>query len=86
MNIQSALIPNKHTRFSDAIVTLAGRIKGLLDQPRSVDELWSIVSSRSAGWGGGVTFTHLVLAIDTLFAIRQIEIVANARICRVSQK
>lgn len=80
MNIQSALIPHKHTRFSDAIITLAGRVRVLLDQPHTVDELWSIVSNHSEEWGGAVSFTHLVLAIDTLFAIHQIEVVAEGRV------
>lgn len=84
MYIQSALIPNKHTRFSDAIITLAGRVAALLDQPRTVDELWSIISTYSKGSGAATTFTHLVLAIDTLYAIRQIELVADGRVRRVN--
>lgn len=85
MNIQAALIPHKHTRFSDAIITLAGRVRVFLDQPRTVDELWSIISKHSKDWGA-VSFTNLVLAIDILFAIRQIELVADGRICCVNHQ
>jgi hypothetical protein len=83
MNIQSALIPHKHTRFNDSIITLAGRVRDLLDQPRSIDEIWSVVSGRSNAWGVSVSFTHLVLAVDMLYAIRQIKLVADGRVCSV---
>ena len=80
MTIQAALIPNKHTRFNDAIITLAGRLIPLLEQPHTIDELWAIVSNCAKNWGFAPSFTHLVLAVDTLFAIRQIELVADGRI------
>ncbi len=46
----------------------------------SIYELWAIVSNCAKDWGVALSFTHLVLAVDTLFAIRQIRFVADGRI------
>lgn len=65
----SNILPNKHVRFSDSILALAGFLRQFLDRPRSVDELWAIITDNKDRWPAQPTFTSLVLAIDTLFAL-----------------
>nr|VFK60045.1 MAG: hypothetical protein BECKTUN1418F_GA0071002_11973 [Candidatus Kentron sp. TUN]VFK69351.1 MAG: hypothetical protein BECKTUN1418E_GA0071001_11943 [Candidatus Kentron sp. TUN] len=83
MNIQAALLPHKHVRFGDSIIALAGRIRSILAEPRTIDELWSDITRSSAPWPAKPSFTHLVLAVDVLFAIGQIEATPGERIRRV---
>lgn len=85
MSIQTILLPHKHVRFSDSIVGLAGHLRGLLNEPRTVDELWSLVDGKTTSWPGSVSFTNLVLAIDVLFAIGQVELTADSRVISKTQ-
>lgn len=80
MKIQTALLPHKHIKFSDSIIALAGFVRTLLEEPKSIDDLWIETANQ---WVTKVTFTHLVLAIDVLFAIKQIESISNGRLIRV---
>lgn len=73
MNIQAALIPHKHIRFCDSVVALAGFVRTLLLEPRTIDELWTIVDQDTSGWLARPPFEYLIYAIDTLFALKQIE-------------
>jgi hypothetical protein len=86
MTIQTALLPHKHVRFSDSIIALAGLVRSRLVEPMTVDELWSDVSRRPAGWPGKPGFTHVVLALDVLFALGQVEPAASGRVRRVSDE
>jgi len=86
MSIQTALLPHKHVRFSDSIIALAGLVRRRLVAPMTVDELWSDVSRRPDGWLGRATFTHVVLALDVLFALGQVEPSTNGRVRRVSDE
>lgn len=81
MNIQAALIPHKHVRFCDSIVAIAGFIRTLLIEPRTIDELWTIITQPNSGWLTQPPFEYLVYAIDTLFSLKQIELIeGEARI------
>jgi hypothetical protein len=75
MNIQAALIPHKHVRFCDSVIALAGFIRTLLAEPRTIDELWTIMAQDNSGWLSHPPFEYLVYAIDTLFALKQIEMI-----------
>ncbi len=75
MNIQTILTPHKHVRFCDSLVGLAGFLRTLLDQPRTLDELWSLVDRDNSGWLSRPPFEHLILAVDILFALQQIEVI-----------
>ena len=77
MTIQAALIPHKHVRFCDSIVALAGFVRTLLSEPRTVDELWTIVAQENSGWLTKPPFEYLVYAINTLFALKQIEMIQD---------
>ncbi|HRD69365.1 MAG TPA: hypothetical protein PK657_04415 [Legionella sp.] len=83
MKIQTALLPHKHIKFSDSIIALAGFARTLLNEPKSIDELWVDITRNTNQWVTKVTFTHLVLAIDVLFAIKQIESLSNGRLRRI---
>lgn len=80
MSIQTALLPHKHVRFSDSIIALAGLVRSRLVEPMTVDELWSDVSRCPVEWPGQPTFTHVVLALDILFALGQVAPSANGRV------
>ena len=85
MIIQPALLPHKHVPFSDSTLALAGRIRQLVVEPRSVDELWTLVNHNAEDWPRTPSFTQLVLAIDVLFAIKQITATGDGRISRITQ-
>lgn len=80
MSIQNVLIPHKHVRFSDSIIALAGFLRFLLVEAKTIDELWVEIGRSSNKWLGNPSFTHLILAIDVLYAIKQVEFVSEGRI------
>ena len=80
MNIRTALIPHKHVRFCDSIVALAGAVRKMLEEPRTVDELWTLLNQAKTNWPTRPSFTSLTLAIDTLFAIGLIESAPGGRV------
>ena len=80
MSIQTAILPHKHVRFCDSMLALAGFLRQLLEEPRTIDELWSLMSRDNSGWTVQPTFTPLVLAVNILFAIGQVEEAPNGRV------
>ncbi|MEQ5803574.1 ABC-three component system middle component 6 [Halomonas sp. H10-9-1] len=91
MKIQTMLLPHKHVRFSSSLVAIAGYIRGYLVEPKSVDELWAVMSSDRNGSMIKPSFTQLVLAVDVLFAIQVAEATPDGRVyvadhSRVSMK
>jgi hypothetical protein len=84
MNIQTALLPHKHVRFCDSLLGLAGFIRGLLTEPRTVDELWALIDRENSGWLARPSFTHVVLAIHILFALKEVELTRSNRLRRIS--
>lgn len=84
MNIQTVLLPHKHVRFCDSLIGLAGFIRGLLTEPRTLDELWALLDRDNSGWLTRPSFTHVVLAVDILFALKQIELTNGNRLRRLS--
>ena len=85
MIIQTALLPHKHVQFSESTLAIAGRIRQLVAEPRSVDELWSLINHNAENWNCSPSFTQMVLAIDVLFAIKQIAATPDGRVYRVGQ-
>jgi hypothetical protein len=80
MIIQNALLPHKHVRFCDSILALAGYLRQLLVEPRTIDELWTLVDRDNSGWPARPSFSHIVLAVDVLFAIGQVKVYQGCRI------
>jgi hypothetical protein len=85
MIIQTALPPHKHVQFRESTLAIAGHIRQLVVEPRSVDELWSLINHNAADWPRTPSFTQVVLAIDLLFAIRQIAATPEGRVFRLGQ-
>lgn len=80
MNIQSSLLPHKHVRFCDSIIGTAGLVKSVLNEPMTVDEIWADIHQNSLHWPSKPTFTNMLMGIYVLFAIGQIELLANGRL------
>jgi hypothetical protein len=78
MNIQTALLPHKHTAFSKSLLGTAGLLLTVLDEPRSLDEL--LAASRGDGWPNKLSYTEVLLGVYVLFAIKQIRLVQGDRI------
>lgn len=72
MNIRSQLLPHKHIRFSESLIGLAGFVRQLLKEPRSIDELWEILNQDKSGWLYKPTFDQVVIAVVILFALGQL--------------
>lgn len=80
MSIRTALIPHKHVRFSDSIIGLSGYLRQLLSEPHTLDELWAQIDRDFSGWQSRPSFTHMVLAVDVLYAIGAVQLVGDGRI------
>lgn len=84
MNIQTALLPHKHTAFSRSVIGVAGLLLTLLDEPRSLDELMTAAAAQGQRWPDKPTFTEVLLGVYVLFAIKQVHLVDGDRIQKVS--
>lgn len=82
MNIQNALLPHKHVRFCDSLIGLAGFVLGLLDEPRTIDEIMAMLEKNSTKWPGRFSFSYTLLAVDVLYALNQVVLVDGDRIVR----
>jgi hypothetical protein len=82
MNIQTALLPHKHTTFSESLLGTAGLLRSLLVEPRSIDELWSMVQTDAESWPARPSFTEVLLAVDLLFCIGQVSPSRDGRVRR----
>ena len=80
MSIRTALIPHKHVRFSDSIIGLSGYLRQLLSEPSTLDELWAQIDRDSSGWKSRPSFTHMVLAVDVLYAIGAVQQAGDGRL------
>lgn len=85
MNIQTALLPHKHVRFSESTVALAGLVRSLLTEARTVDELWTLIDQKFVEWPSRPSFTDIMLAVDVLFAIKQVQAVPEGRVGRIAE-
>ena len=79
-NLYFAVAPHEHVRFCDSAVGLAGYLRGLLSEPRTLDELHALLSHENSGWPGKPSFTQISLAVALLYAIGAVAIVDEARI------
>jgi hypothetical protein len=68
------LLPDKHIRISESLLGLGSFVIGHLNEPKSLDTLWS---DMEAAWSSGAfptrrSFEDLVLTLDFLYAIEAI--------------
>ena len=80
MKIQQALLPHKHVRFSESTIAVAGFVRALLDEPRTIEELEALLHRER--WPRCPSFTEVVLAADILFAINEIHLLPDGRLGR----
>ncbi len=62
-NLRLAVAPHDHVRFSDSVVGLAGKIRGMILEPKSLDELKYLLDRSDSGWPGQVDFEKITLAV-----------------------
>lgn len=69
------LIPTKHTRISDSLISLGALILGALKEKRSIDSLWSIINAsfNTSAYPSRHTYTNFLLTIDYLYSIGAVE-------------
>lgn len=72
MNIPAQLLPHKHIRFCESLIGLAGCVRQLLNNPLTIDELYSLLNSQDSVWLYKPSFEQLVSAVVILFAIGQV--------------
>jgi hypothetical protein len=86
MNIRTALLPHKHISFSQSILGTAGMVRQFLTQPRTVDELLTLIRSDTAKWPAKPSFTEIILAVDLLYAIGEVVEAADGRVRRLTHE
>jgi len=84
MNRLGALIPHKHVRFCESLLGLAGYIRTLLAEPMTIDGLYSFLNSTQSAWRVKPDFSEVVLALDILLILKQVELVGENHIQRVT--
>jgi hypothetical protein len=72
MNIPAQLLPHKHIRFCESLIGLAGYVRQLLNEPRTIDDLYLLLNNSDSDWLYKPSFELLVSAVVILFAIGQI--------------
>ncbi|WP_071944373.1 ABC-three component system middle component 6 [Halomonas aestuarii] len=80
MKIQAIISPHKHVRFSASLVGLAGAVRYLLDEPRTLDELWALIESDKLRLPHKPTFTQMVLSLDVLCALKVVDLDFEGRV------
>lgn len=85
MSIQNALLPHKHVRFCDSVIALSGYLRQLLTEPRTIEELWTLVDRDQSDWPVRPNFNHVVLALDVLYAIKQVKLSQDGRVQVITQ-
>lgn len=65
------LMPDKHVRFAESLLGLGSFVLEVLDEPRTIDELWVLFGRhlRAGKYPARHSFENFVLAVDTLYAI-----------------
>lgn len=85
MNILTALLPHKHTLFSESLIGIAGFLNSILPvNSLTIDELWTLVEINQNKYPSNVSFEQMILASDILFAIHVINLLPDGRIQKLS--
>lgn len=85
MNILTALLPHKHTLFSESLIGIAGFLNSILPvNSLTIDELWTLVEINQNKYPSNVSFEQMILATDILFAIHIINLLPDGRIQKLS--
>ncbi|MCX7693191.1 hypothetical protein LCC91_07980 [Tepidimonas taiwanensis] len=82
-NLALAVAPHEHLGFADSLIGLAGWLRTRLDAPRTLDELYAMLSQEESGWPRRPSFEQVALAVTLLFAIGVARFAHEDRIERV---
>ncbi|MCK6685616.1 MAG: hypothetical protein L6R30_24720 [Thermoanaerobaculia bacterium] len=65
------ILPTKRIAEDRALLTIGGRVLALLDEPKTVSQVWDELSGRTATalTSAHLTFDWFVLALDLLYAL-----------------
>ena len=84
MSTRSALAPDKHVRFADSTLALAGWVRSQVDTPKTIDELWTLARRRERGqsWTRRARFEDVATAVVVLFALGEVKEAGDDRVVR----
>lgn len=82
MTILTALLPHKHIRFADSLLALAGIIREKVKEPKSIDEILTMLDSKKT-LATKIDITQISFALIILFSIQQINIAPEGRVVAV---
>jgi hypothetical protein len=73
--MRTILVPNKHVKFSESILALAGWARQELASPMTLDELWSRLQQQKSKhpWLKEANFEKLTYGILMLYSIGELE-------------
>lgn len=77
------ILPSKHIRFSESLLGLGGIILSLINEPKTVDEIWlkySEINNSKTGFPAYHNFDNVILALNYLYLIGAILIDNNGKI------
>lgn len=81
MNILTALLPHKHTLFSESLIGVAGFLNSIMPMNSlTIEELWTLVETNHKIYPTTISFEQTILATDILFAINLIDLLPDGRI------
>jgi hypothetical protein len=77
------ILPSKHIRFSESLLGLGGIILNIINEPKTIDEIWfkfSEINNNKKIFPAYHNFDNVVLALDYLFLIGAISIDIKGKI------
>lgn len=78
------ILPSKHIKFSQSILGLSGFLLDQLNDPKTIDELWSKYTKSSVKrFPSFHDFDNVILAVNLLFIIGAIDLSDDGKIMRL---
>ena len=77
------ILPSKHLRFSESLLGLGGILLSLINDPKTVDEIWykySEINNTKKIFPAYHNFDNVILALNYLFVVGAISIDNNGKI------
>ncbi len=77
------ILPSKHIRFSESLLGLGGVILNILQEPKTIDEIWfkfSEINNNKRVFPAYHNFDNIVLALNYLFIVGAVSITKDGRI------
>ncbi|HAF27687.1 MAG TPA: hypothetical protein DCG75_01445 [Bacteroidales bacterium] len=77
------ILPSKHIRFSESLLGLGGVILNIINEPKTIDEIWfkfSEINNNKRVFPAYHNFDNVVLALNYLFVVGAVSIDKNGKI------